>query len=118
MYTAWGSSASVSALNGISLFHADFTDDATCEVVANFINDATNLNWMEFYFQNPERPISIVVTPASAEGENDGTIEVKDCANGGQSIYSMSTARTLSMYVYTNSCDTGTPTRQRKHLRK
>ena len=118
MFTAWGSTSSLTVFDGIVLDNADFTEDSTCEVVANFINDATNLSWMESYYQNSERPITIVLTPASAEGMNDGSIVVRDCTDGGQPIYTMSTSRTDSFDFWTNSCSNAAPTRQRKQLRK
>ena len=76
LLTAWAASVSVASFDYISLYYADFTDDSTCEALASFISDAVLLEGLELEEQNSERPINVVVTPASAAGQNDGTIDI------------------------------------------
>ena len=97
MLASWGSSASVLAFEEIALDYADFTDDASCAFLGNFINDAANLNALELWYQNDSRPVTVTYTPATSADANDGVITIVEMYGEQLECFTRNTSRTTSL---------------------
>lgn len=83
----------------MALDYADFTDDASCAILGNFINDAANLDYFELWYQNDSRPVTVTYTPATSADANDGVITIVEMYGEQLECFTRNTSRTTPLEV-------------------
>ena len=87
----------VSALTHIGLEYANFSDDETCQVLADLIDAASNVSFLNIGYQNADRPIRVAVVQGTW-GQANGSITITNYCTGEQ-ILTQATARPYPVTV-------------------
>jgi len=82
----------------LTLESANFSTDDACEALAKLVDVASKVTTFNIKKQNMDRPVRIVVDPATDEASTDGSISINDFVTN-EIIYSMPTARTSALNV-------------------
>ena len=95
----WSQTKSITNVYDVGLESANFSSDETCEVLADLIDKAVMMEYLDIEYQDAVRPIRVVVVPASAEGAYDGSITITNYDTGA-GILTQTTGRTLDLDMF------------------
>ena len=84
-------------MSRLAIESLNFSDNETCTILANFLNTAVNLSYLDIEYQDATRPIRITVNPAS-DG-NEGSIVISNYDDSSLVIVDMPTNKSIAVNV-------------------
>ena len=97
--TSWSQSTNIAAttLTTLALEYANFSTEAASQALATLVNVAPQATLFNIEEQNVDRPVRIVVTPASTD--SDGSITINNLITN-ELVYTMITTRSTIPSVW------------------
>ena len=98
--TNWVESSHITAstLSTLTLESANFSTDEASEALAKLVDMAPQVSTLNIESQNADRPVRVVLVPATANADTNGSISIKNYVSD-EMVHTMTTARTSSPIV-------------------